>query len=55
MRNIHTHTHTHKHTHGRTWNMARNTEKLGKLEMHTVGPGICKKTDINGKEDTNTV
>ena len=23
----------------RTWNMARNTQKRGKLEMHTVGPG----------------
>jgi hypothetical protein len=25
------------HTHCRPWNMARNTEKHGKLEMHTVG------------------
>ena len=23
-----------------TWNMARNTQKRGKCEMHTVGPGI---------------
>ena len=26
------------HTHCRTWNRARNTEKLGKLEMHSLGP-----------------
>jgi hypothetical protein len=24
-----------------TRNMARNTEKGGKCEMHTVGPGVC--------------
>ena len=29
---------THKQT--LTWNMAGNTQKRGKLEMHTVGPGI---------------
>ena len=27
-------------SHGRTWNMARNTEKHGKSEMNTVGPGL---------------
>ena len=26
--------------HCRNWNMARNTQKLGKREMHTVGTGI---------------
>jgi hypothetical protein len=27
-------------THRRTWNMARNTEKCGKWEMHSVVHGI---------------
>jgi len=27
-------------SHRRTWNMARNTEKRGKSEMNTVGPGL---------------
>ena len=26
--------------HSLTWNMARNTQKRGKLEMHTIGLGI---------------
>ena len=26
--------------HSRTWYMARNTEKHGKSEMNTVGPGL---------------
>ena len=29
-----------RHKYCRTWNMAGNTEKRGKREMHTVGPGI---------------
>ena len=29
--------------HCRTWNMARDTEKRGKLEMHTVRPALWKK------------
>ena len=31
------------HKHYMTMNMARNTEKRGKLEMHTVRPGIWRK------------
>jgi hypothetical protein len=29
--------------HYKTWNMARNTEKLGKCEIHTVEPGIWQE------------
>ena len=29
-----------RNTHYRTWNMARNTEKHEKGEMHTIVPGI---------------
>jgi len=29
-----------RHKQTLTWNMAGNTQKRGKLEMHTVGPGI---------------
>ena len=32
-----------RHKHGLTWNMARNTQKRGKWEMHTVGYGIWQK------------
>jgi hypothetical protein len=28
-----------KNTHCRIWNMAKNTEKRGKCEMQTSGPG----------------
>ena len=35
-----------EHKHGRTCSRARNTEKGGKWEMHTVGPGIWRE---NGK------
>ena len=30
-------------SHGRTWNMARNTEKHEKSKLYTVGPGIWRK------------
>ena len=30
-------------THFRAWNMAENTEKLGKWEMHTVGTEIWQE------------
>ena len=30
-----------RHKHSMTWNMARNTEKVGKRERHTVGPALC--------------
>ena len=30
------------------------TEKREKREMHTVGPGICKKTEYHGKLETHT-
>jgi hypothetical protein len=29
-----------RHKHSLTWNMERNTKKVGKCEMHTVGYGI---------------
>ena len=29
--------------HSLTWNMARNTQKRGKLEMHSVGPRIWRE------------
>ena len=29
-----------RHKHCLTWNMARNTQKLGKREMQTVGPKV---------------
>ena len=32
-----------RHKHCRTWNMARNTEKLEMLKMHTVGPGLWRE------------
>ena len=38
-----------RHTHCRTWNIARNTEKLAKSEKNTVGPGIWQKTEKRGK------
>ena len=28
-----------RNTHCRNWNMARNTEKRGKCEIYTSGPG----------------
>jgi hypothetical protein len=31
------------------WNMEKNTEKHGKLEMLTVGLEYCKKTENHGK------
>ena len=32
-----------RHTHFMTWSMTRNTEKRGKLELHTVQSGIWRK------------
>ena len=32
-----------RNAHSLTWNMAKNTEKHGPWEIHTVGPGIWKK------------
>ena len=29
--------------HCRAWNMARNMEKRGKLEMHSLGPGVWQE------------
>ena len=29
-----------RNTHCRTWNMARNTEKLEKREIQTLGSGV---------------
>ena len=36
-------------THGRIGNIGTNTEKRGKLKMHTVGPGFGEKTKKHGK------
>ena len=33
-----------RHKYFLNWNMARNTEKDGKWEMHTIGPGIWRET-----------
>jgi hypothetical protein len=33
-----------RNTHCRIWNMARNTEKHGKYEMHTLGNGTWRET-----------
>ena len=33
-----------RNTHCKTWNMAKNTEKHVKCEMHTVGHGIWQET-----------
>ena len=38
-----------RNEHCMTWNMARNSEKLGKLEKLTVRPGICRETVRNWK------
>ena len=32
-----------KHQQRWTWNMARNTQKCGQCEMHTVGPGVWRE------------
>ena len=32
-----------RNSHGRTWNMARNTEKREKCEIHKYDMGIGKK------------
>ena len=32
-----------RHKHSLIWNMAGNTPKPGKLEMHSVGPGIWRE------------
>ena len=32
-----------RNKHCLTWNMARNTQKRGKLEMNIVGPGLWRK------------
>jgi hypothetical protein len=30
-------------THFRTWNIARNSEKFEKCEIHTIGPGLWRE------------
>ena len=44
-----------RHKHCFTWNIARNTQKRGKLEMNTVGPGIWQKTLKNEQNKECTV
>ena len=34
-----------------TWNMARNTEKREKREMHTEGPGILRENSKNEQNE----
>ena len=36
-----------RNTHCRNWNMARNTEKRGKCEIYTSGPGTQRETTKN--------
>ena len=43
-----------RHKHSLTWNMARNTQKRGKLEIHTLGPGIWHYTVKNVKNKKYT-
>ena len=33
-----------RNKHSLIWNMVGNTQKRGKLEMHTVGPGVLRET-----------
>ena len=44
-----------KYTQGRTWNMARNSEKHEKCEIHKQDLGYGNKTEKSGKRDTNTI
>ena len=32
-----------RNIHCRTWNMVRNSEKVEKLEIHTLGPGVWQE------------
>ena len=32
-----------EHKHCLAWNMARNTQKRGKRERHTIGPGLWQE------------
>ena len=32
-----------RHKHSMTWNMARNTQTLGKWEINSIGPGIWRE------------
>ena len=43
-----------RHKHCKTWNMARNTQKRGNWEMHTVGPGVWRETLKNMKNEKHT-
>ena len=38
-----------RHKHCMTWNIARNTEKGGKCEIYSVGPGNGEKIKNFGK------
>ena len=44
-----------KYTQGRTWNIARNSEKHEKCEIHKQDLGSGNKTEKCGKRDTNTI
>ena len=44
-----------KKAHSMTWIMARNTEKRGKWEMHTVGPAIWWKNWKNEENEKHTI
>jgi hypothetical protein len=43
-----------RHKHSMTWNMERNTEKLGKWEMHTVKPEIWQENWKKIENETKT-
>ena len=44
-----------RNSHGRNCNMARNTEKREKFEIHIVGPEIWRETVKNMKNEKYTV
>jgi hypothetical protein len=44
-----------ENTHCRTWNIARNTEKLKKWEIHTLGTGLLRENQQTRKIETQTL
>ena len=43
-----------RNKHGRTWNIAKNTEKRGKWDTNTVGPRIWLETLKNVENEKYT-
>ena len=42
-------------SHGRTWNVEKKTEKCGKKDTHTVGPGKWRERVKNEKNVKHTM